>query len=246
MPDAVGRVWIAGVDGCKAGWIVTCCEAGKPDQAKLAVFLSFADVLNSSPSFARIAVDMPIGLPDWVGPFGRGPEKAARRYLGERQSSVFTVPSRAAVYTEDYRASCAVALATSEPPKKVSKQAYNLFPKIREIDELMTPELEARVFEVHPELAFWRLNGEKEMSLPKKVKSRANPDGLDQRRNLLVSHGFERAFLDQPPPRGAGRDDLLDAAANCLIAERILTGRAEPFPKEYSRDAKGLRMAIWA
>lgn len=245
MPET-GPVWIAGVDGCKAGWIVAYCVAGKPAQAELAVFSSFADVLDFTPAFVRIAVDMPIGLPDRVGPSGRGPEKAVRPHLGQRQSSVFTVPSRAAVFTEDYRAACAVALDTSEPPKKVSKQAYYLFPKIREIDELMTPELEARVFEVHPELAFWRLNGEKEMSLPKKVKSRANPEGLDQRRDLLVSHGFDRAFLDQAPPRGAGRDDLLDAAANCLIAERILTGKAESFPEDYQRDGKGLRMAIWA
>lgn len=163
-----------------------------------------------------------------------------------RQSSVFTVPSRPAVYEEDYWAACALAEQTSQPPKKVSKQCFYLFPKIREIDGLMTPELEKRVFEVHPELAFWRLNGEAEMSLPKKVKSRANPVGLDQRRDLLVSQGLPRAFLDQKPPRGCGRDDLLDAAANSLIAERILLGQAEPFPEDFRRDERGLRMAIWA
>lgn len=245
MPEAA-PVWVAGVDGCKAGWIAVLHEIGKPTHFRLAVFASFQDVLDYSPTLACIAVDMPIGLPDWVGPGGRGPEKAVRKHLGGRQSSVFTVPARAAVFTEDYRASCEVALNTSEPPKKVSKQAYNLFPKIREIDGLMTPEAEERVYEVHPELAFWRLNSEREMSLPKKVKSRPNPTGLEQRRDLLVAHGFDKAFLDQTPPRGAGRDDLLDAAANCLIAERIRTGRAEPFPQDYQRDAKGLRMAIWA
>lgn len=110
----------------------------------------------------------------------------------------------------------------------------------------MTPELETRVHEVHPELAFWRLNGGAEMSLPKKVKSRANPHGLDQRRDLLVSKGLPGEFLDQRPPRGCGRDDLLDAAANSLIAERIFRGEAEPFPKDFRRDERGLRMAIWA
>lgn len=239
-------VWVGGVDGCRAGWIGVLRRPVNPTEVRLAVFSSFKEVLDHSPALSVIAVDMPIGLPERIGAGGRGPEKAARRHLGDRQSSVFSVPARAAVYAGDYGRACAIAQQTSEPPKKVSRQAFNLFPKMREIDDLMTPELEARVYEVHPELAFWRLNGRAAMSLPKKVKSRANGPGLDQRRDLLVSCGFEQGFLDQPPPRGCGRDDLLDAAANCLIAERIANGGAEPFPPDYRRDGKGLRMAIWA
>ncbi|MCK7612337.1 DUF429 domain-containing protein [Roseibium sediminicola] len=245
MPDGAG-IWVAGVDGCKAGWIAVLRNLDDPADLRLELFPTFADGIAWVPHLDVIAVDMPIGLPDTIGPQGRGPEKAARKHLGMRQSSVFTVPSRAAVYEEDYRRACATAERTSQPPKKVSKQCFYLFPKIREIDALMTPVLEARVYEVHPELAFWRLNGEAEMSLPKKVKSRANPDGLDQRRDLLVSKGLPRAFLDQKPPRGCGRDDLLDAAANSLIAERIFLGEAKPFPEAYRRDERGLRMAIWA
>ena len=245
MPDAVPR-WVAGVDGCKSGWIAVFRNLNAPRELQLRLFPDFAGILGSDPQPAIIAVDMPIGLPDTIGPGGRGPEKAARAHLGARQSSVFTVPSRAAVYEPEYRAACAAAESTSQPPKKVSKQCYYLFPKIREIDALMTPGLEARVFEVHPELAFWRLNGEAAMSLPKKIKSRANPDGLDQRRDLLVARGLPQDFLDQRPPRGCGRDDLLDAAANSLIAERIFLGRAKPFPVDFRRDERGLRMAIWA
>lgn len=245
MPDTQ-NIAVAGIDGCKAGWVAVIRNLRDPQDIRLEVFPAFADVLAFVPRPTVIAVDMPIGLPDRILPGGRGPEKAARKHLGMRQSSVFTVPSRAAVHETDYRTACETALKTSEPPKKVSKQCFFLFPKIREIDALMTPDLEARVFEVHPELAFWRLNGGREMSLPKKVKSRANPDGLDQRRDLLVSHGLPREFLDQKPPRGCGRDDLLDAAANSLIAERIFRGKAEPFPKGFQRDGKGLRMAIWA
>ncbi|GAB2186766.1 DUF429 domain-containing protein [Roseibium sp. LAB1] len=245
MPDRAGTR-VAGVDGCKAGWVAVIRNLDDPAELKLIVVPSFADIVGHTPHLAIIAVDMPIGLPDRIGPGGRGPEKAARKHLGMRQSSVFTVPARAAVYEDDYAKACDTALATSEPPKKVSKQCFFLFPKIREIDALMTPELEARVHEVHPELAFWRLNGEAEMSLPKKVKSRANPAGLDQRRDLLVSKGLPKDFLDQAPPRGCGRDDLLDAAANSLIAERIFLGDADAFPNDYRRDERGLRMAIWA
>ncbi|MHA7775960.1 DUF429 domain-containing protein [Roseibium sp. M-1] len=245
MPDGAD-IFVAGVDGCRAGWIAVIRRLGDPADLTLQLFSSFTEIVSFVPHLTIIAVDMPIGLPDRIGPGGRGPEKAARKHLGMRQSSVFTVPSRPAVYEDDYPRACETALSSSDPPKKVSKQCFFLFPKIREIDALMTPELETRVHEAHPELAFWRLNGEAEMSLPKKVKSRANPEGLAQRRNLLVAKGLPQDFLDQPPPRGCGRDDLLDAAANSLIAGRIFSGEAETFPRDFRRDERGLRMAIWA
>lgn len=244
MADALP--WVAGIDGCKAGWAAVLRNLADPADCTLHIFEAFSDILRHSPQIAILAVDMPIGLPGRIGPDGRGPEKAVRKHLGMRQSSVFSVPSRAAVFANDYDQACANSLQTSDPPRKVSKQCFYLFPKIREIDAQMSPALETQVYEVHPELAFWRLNGEREMSLPKKIKSRSNPDGLDLRRDLLVSKGLPQAFLDQTPPRGCGRDDLLDAAANSLIAERILIGAAEPFPKDYERDGMGLRMAIWA
>ena len=81
--------------------------------------------------------------------------------------------------------------------------------------------------------------------MPKKIKSRPNPAGLDERRALLIRHGYEAEDLAKPP-RGAARDDLLDAAVNALIARRILRGEAKSFPSEPARDTKGLRIAIWA
>ena len=135
MPDRAAT-WVAGIDGCKAGWIAVLRNLNDPAGLRLQVFAAFADILAFDPHLAIIAVDMPIGLPDRIGPSGRGPEKAARKHLGMRQSSVFTVPSRPAVYEEDYRAACTTAEKTSEPPKKVSKQCFYLFPKIREIDAL--------------------------------------------------------------------------------------------------------------
>ena len=239
---------VAGIDGCRSGWIAVLREFAAPDAPPRHELLQLRTVgeLLADPDISVLAVDMPIGLPERAGLGGRGPERCVRPLLGERQSSVFSVPSRAAVFCEDYGEACSTALATSEPPRKVSRQAFHLFPKIREIDALMTPALEARVFEVHPELAFWRLNGERAMSLPKKVKSAASMPGLEERIALLCRHGYDEAFLRQRPPSGAGRDDLIDACVNAVIAERITQGRATPFPREPERDARGLRMAIWA
>ncbi|QCK88635.1 DUF429 domain-containing protein [Phreatobacter aquaticus] len=235
---------VRGVDGCKNGWIAVTVSATGALRPEVAVSPSFA-AFTEGP--AIIAVDMPIGLPEHAGPGGRGPETLARARLGERQSSVFSVPSRAAVACEDYQEACRIALLTSDPPRKVSKQAFFLFPKIREIDALLrgSPELRSRVFEVHPELAFWRLNAEQPVAVAKKVKSSPHGPGLVVRREILVRHGYPEAFLEHPP-RGAGADDLLDAAVNALIARRLLEGQAQPFPDPPGRDAHGLPIAIWA
>ena len=181
-----------------------------------------------------------------AGRAGRSCEALARARLGERHSSVFAVPSRAAAMETDYRRACAVNLETSDPPKKVSKQCFNLLPKIREIDALITPDLQRRLFEVHPELAFWALNGEQPLALPKKIKSRANPPGLQLRRGLLRQNGFPIDGLKAAvwPKSKVGEDDILDACACAWSAMRIFRGEHVTLPPEPRYDAKGLRMEI--
>jgi len=195
-----------------------------------------------------VAVDMPIGLPERAGHGGRQAEDAVRPLLGARQSAVFSVPSRAAIYAADYAGACRAALSTSEPPRKVSKQLFNIAPKIREVDAVLRgdPALAARVFEVHPEVAFWRLNGGRALVEPKKVKSRPYPPGLALRRDLLRAAGLSADLIDAPAPKGAAADDLLDALACAAVARRLHAGTARPFPDPPPRDAHGLPMAIWA
>lgn len=243
-PGGPERPLVRGVDGCPAGWIAVTIAAAGELAPCVTIARSFAALTEG---VEKIAIDMPIGLPERVGRGGRGPESLVRPLIGERQSSVFSVPSRSAVFCADYPEACAAALRTSDPPRKVSKQAFHLFPKIREIDALLraAPALGEKVFEVHPEVAFWRINGDKPLPLPKKVRSRGHPPGLALRRDLLVAAGYPPAFLDRPP-RGAGLDDLLDAAVNALIARRLHAGLARPFPDPPGRDARGLPVAIWA
>ncbi len=238
--------WVAGVDGCRGGWLAVLRDLAGGEPPRLRLYARVADVLATDEAPHPVAVDMPIGLPDRISGPGRAPERLVRPLIGERQSSVFSIPARAAVMCTDYREACRVALENSEPPKKVSRQAFNIFAKIRELDALMTPDLATRIFEVHPEVAFWRLNGGTAMRLPKKIKSRASPAGLDERRRLLQGHGFEPAFLSRKPPAGAGPDDLVDAAVCAVIAERIARGDARPMPDPPERDSRGLAVAIWS
>jgi len=239
-------VWLAGVDGCRAGWIAVFMRSGS-SETRVRVFDRFADIPRADVAPAIIAVDMPIGLPDRAGPGGRDAERAVRPLLGARQSSVFSVPSRAALEAADYGSACTVALATSEPPRKISRQLFMITPKIREVDACLRadPALAKRVFEVHPEAAFWRMNGERALTEPKKVKSRPYEPGLAQRRALLAAAGVPHAPIDAIPPRGAAADDLLDATACAVVAGRIHAGTARPFPDPPPRDSYGLPMAIW-
>jgi len=248
---------LAGVDGCKAGWIAVHRELDK--SPSVSVLPSFQALLEALPD-ATIAVDMPIGLPDFSGRGGRGPEALVRPLLKARQSSVFSIPSRAALYadTSDFttieawyaahRRASAVAMETSDPPRGVSIQAFGIFAKIREIDRLLIerPDLRAHVFESHPEVAFCHLNGGTAMALPKKIKGAVNPAGMEERKALLCRHGYEKTFLDQAPPNGAASDDFLDAAAMMLIAGRIASGEARPSPDPPLTDSYGIQVAIWA
>jgi predicted RNase H-like nuclease len=243
---AAGGEWLAGVDGCPAGWVVAFVRpAGSC--ARVDVVPRFADVVAAPEAPRIVAVDIPIGLPDCVGRGGRTAENAVRPLLGMRQSSVFSVPSRAALAAADYREACRIALATSQPPRMISKQLFMLAPKIREVDVFLRSDANAsaRVFEVHPELAFWRLNGDRALVEPKKVKGRCYEPGLALRRRLLIDAGLPAALVEGTAPKGAGADDLLDAFACAAIARRIHTGVAQPFPTPPERDAFGLPMAIW-
>jgi predicted RNase H-like nuclease len=239
--------WLAGADGCKAGWMVAFVLPDGSD-AVIRVFDSFSEVVAAPEQPTIIAIDVPIGLPARIGPQGRGPERAVRPLLGERQPSVFAVPSRLAVYAKDYGEACRLAAETSDPPKKVSKQLFMIAAKIREVDDALrnAPALTDRVFEVHPEVAFWRLNGDRALTEPKKVKGQPYGPGLALRGALLTRNCFAQAAVERDPPRGAAADDLLDALACAAIARRIHMGIASPFPDPPLRDEFGLPMAIWA
>jgi predicted RNase H-like nuclease len=254
---ATGPVYI-GVDGCKVGWVAAI---GAPDVTyRVAVYPTVKDLLADVPTNATLAVDMPIGLPDRIEGGGRTPEKHVRPMLGQRQSSVFSIPARQVVemgaqmsgktdhdYPLHQRAS-GLAKTLSTPPKGVSIQAFYLFPKILELDAMLRaePHLQTRLFESHPEVAFTVLNGGLAMREPKKVKGRVNPAGMEERIALLANLGVPTEALSQPLPKGAAADDVLDAFVCSLVAARIAKGEARCFPDPPERDVHGLPVAIWA
>jgi len=133
--------------------------------------------------------------------------------------------------------------------QSVAKQAFQIFGKIIEIDSLLRgrAELAGRVFECHPELSFWAMNGNAPIAEPKNVKGTPYGPGLELRRRLLLAQGFEGDALEASVARdcGAGLDDLIDACAAAWTATRIARGEAISFPDPPERDAFGLPIAIW-
>ena len=217
---------IAGVDGCRGGWLVV---TDLPDgTTEVAVHRTFADVLALGA--ALVAVDMPIGLPV-VGP--RACDLAARRRLGRRASSVFPAPVRAVLGAADH----AEALARSRAAcgRGLSVQAWNLVPKITEVDEAIAPG--DAVAEVHPELSFATLAGGPLASRKKDVA------GAAERLALLRAHFPDVVEHLARRPRGCAPDDVLDAHAALWTARRIVAGDAESLG-DGERDERGHVMTI--
>jgi predicted RNase H-like nuclease len=239
-------VTVAGVDGCRAGWVCVLRALEAPFCERAFLARSIGEVLDHTDRPAAIAIDIPIGLPERVTGAGRECDVAVRINLGKRSSAVFAVPARAVIAETNYRRACEVAQAYSDPPKQISKQMFHLFRKIREVDLAMTPELQNRAFECHPEAAFWAMNGRASLDEPKKVRNRLHTPGLERRRTLLSAEGFCPDFLSETklPRAEASADDFLDACACAWTAARVYKGEAIRFPSSPPLDAKGLRMEI--
>jgi predicted RNase H-like nuclease len=243
---------IIGVDGCKGGWIAVS-QSSAMAAPNVQIHHEFVSLVNAYAPDATICVDMPIGLPEHITRDGRGPEKAAQTFLKKRRSSLFAIPSRAAVYAttppfekgtygQAHAKACLVAKQTSSPPTGFSIQAFGIFPKIREVDTLLrsNPSLIGRIFESHPEFAFCKLNSGSEMQ-----NSKATEAGVNERRLLLERFAFSPAFIRQPALPKSKTDDFLDACVMMVIAHRIRSKSAQPYPDPPSRDACGFPIAIW-
>lgn len=101
----------------------------------------------------------------------------------------------------------------------------------------MTPDLQSRIIEVHPEVCFWAMAGRVPLEHAKR-----RPAGKVLRRELLeTTVGIFP--LERLP--GAGADDVLDALAAMWTAGRFAGNVAEMLSSPGSVDARGLEMAIW-
>ncbi|HZO12771.1 MAG TPA: DUF429 domain-containing protein [Polyangiaceae bacterium] len=123
-------MFVAGVDGCRDGWIVVGLDGGR--FAGAGKYRTFREVVGAVPEAHAIGVDMPIGL---VDEGERLCDRLARERVGPRRSSVFCVPPRSAIEAESYEDANAIALELWG--RGISTQLYNLRAKILEVDEVV-------------------------------------------------------------------------------------------------------------
>lgn len=230
---------VTGVDGCKGGWVLV--TAGEAITA-VSVVRTFTEVLSATADHAAVAVDMPIGLPEIVGHGGRRCDREARALLSPHGSRVFPSPARAALGARDYQEAQELNKSHSEGSKGLPQQAFAIIPKIVEVDREMTSALQERVFEVHPEVCFYHMNGGRVVRPSKKSAA-----GVLLRLKLLDEAGLLSSLLTHAEDvAGAAFDDVLDAAAAAWTARRHTMGDAVRLPQEPPLDARELRMEMWA
>lgn len=231
--------YVLGVDGCKAGWAavrVNLCD----NRATGFIADHFAALMGET-GCEMLIVDMPIGLADEGR---RVCEKEARQKLKpKRTSSVFTSPRRPMFDFETYEEANAWGKAQQQNGG-LSKQAWMIAPKIREIDAAITPGDQQRIGEGHPEVAFARLNGGPCLHPKRK------PEGQAERRAILSAAGIanaEEIYQSLRADHGAkaiARDDVYDACVLALTARARLEGTAWRLG-DGAHDRRGLVMEIW-
>lgn len=222
---------VAGADGRRGGWVVATVDVPNGHQVTPARLVSLDYRAPLAPLLAEglsvIAIDMPIGLGTTSS---RDCDVAARKLLRPHGSRVFPAPPRTALpHVDDYDAACRAA--TDATGKSLSKQTWNLFRSIAEVDELADDE---RLVECHPEVAFALMQGHPVDERKKTAEGRA------RRLDLL------RRWLPELTDPAYG-DDGLDALACAWSAARIAHGVSITLPAgEVPRDSRDRPMRICA
>ena len=227
-----------GIDGCKAGWFFVAIS---PENSwSFGIEANVSGICKKFPNVTHIFIDIPIGLPSKES---RKVDSTARKRLSPyRNSSVFPVPGRNAVYAENYLEACEKNF--QDMGKKVSKQAWFICPKIKEIDSwLIQEEAWRRVIrESHPEVGFWALNGGAPMKHNKKT-----PEGHQERMDLLkrLFEPAEKLYqqaMAQFRRKVLVSDDILDAICLAVMASHI--EHHTSIPEEAEFDEQGLPMEM--
>lgn len=231
-----------GVDGCKAGWFAFF---KLDNRLSYGVFETLSLLEPIIPANALVLIDMPIGFPD-IGQAFRACDKLARQYLPGRSASVFPVPCKAAVYADDYVTACQIN--QQNIGKRFPVQTWNIMPKIRELDTLLTElriadKQHKRFFESHPELVFAGLAG-RPMQFSKALES-----GQQERLALLEAYAADdfkvlQQALSQTPKKCAKPDDIIDAFVLMLAASRPQAWQFLPATPDQDRDGNARQLVF--
>jgi predicted RNase H-like nuclease len=245
----MGKKVFVGVDGCRAGWFAVFLEGENENDCRWEValfpkFASLIDFLEKNYSHAEplILIDIPIGLKEG-GAGERLADTGTRKILKARKSSIFPVPCRKAVYAETYEKACEVNEKLTG--KRISKQAWNIVPKIRDVDSFLVKNENYRekVREVGPEICFQAFAG-----FPMKY-SKKKAEGFLEREETLsnVCKCVDEIIgysLSEYRRKDLSKDDILDALASALTAKKGSKYGFVYVPCEPEIDSRGLKIQM--
>jgi predicted RNase H-like nuclease len=223
-PDSVGNP-VTGVDACAGGWVAVTLM---PSPADAMAVIAVAPTLDGLSLRGVVGIDMPLGL---LADGWRVADLLARRALGRRGVTVFAIPPRPVWQQPTYAEANAACRALTG--KGMAAQTWGLRAKLLAADAYRR-QSPARLYEVHPELAFAAIAG------APLVASKHTEPGLILRRKLLAQAGITL------PAKvvGARVDDLLDAAAVAWSARRIAAGQAVTLTDPAQHADDGAEIAI--
>jgi len=229
-----------GIDGCRGGWV----WCGRLDGHWQGGVVARLDHIKRLDQIDLALIDMPIGLVEQGGDERRC-DREARALLGRpRASSVFRPPCRGALEASDYLQACSIN--RERTGVALSKQTWNISPKIRELDQLLAERQALRrgLREAHPELCLWGLAGGRPM-LHNKRTARGREERLALLRELdpdciAMIGSLERAHLR----RILAVDDLVDAAVLALTALASMQAGPNILPVQPQLDDRGLPMQL--
>lgn len=210
-----------GVDWASRGWLAVVVDGG---EWTVRMHPSIHSVWFEYNTAESILIDIPIGLPEFQR---RECDRGAKEFLGSgRARSIFWTPCRDAVEQNIYDDAKQANIDARDD--SLSSQAWELIPRIQEVDRFLRDINEARtiLLESHPEVCFKAFA---KGNLP----SKHGNNGLDHRRKILeevdecikgVYDKFVEKYIDGQPSwarriGNSNRDDLLDAMVLALAAK---------------------------
>ena len=220
---------VAAVTPCPGGWLVASAKLHaatfSPEEPR--VLSKFSEVFEERPLFEVIALNAPVGYPD-TPEEPRECDVIARRMLGRRSMTVKRTPTRGTVETGLVRLD-----------EHLDAISLVLLGRYCEVNVEMLPYRQRTVYEAHPELSFYVINGDKPL-----VRSKKTDAGIAERRALLEKRipGVKRVLDAQL--RGVPTSHLYDIAALLWTARRIAAKAANRIPEDPEWDSEGLRKEI--
>ena len=216
---------VIGIDGCRAGWITTQVLDNQLISFKIIENLD-DDYLKQS-NLSHIGIDIPLRL-SHTGK--RLAEIEARGLLKKRACTIFSPPTLNALRTKNYIDACEVNF--KECGKRISKQSWNLFPKIKEAHNFLKNNLISKVgvFEVHPELSFMAMNDMNIIEASKKTDI-GKEIRIELIQKFFPTFSFE-LVRNKYKKNQVLDDDILDSISVLWSTQRIVDNIAQFVPKD--------------